>query len=340
MPNPNPTFTHRSPKQILPVAISMWNSTKGGVDQTSRYMKETQASFEEYLSPTQRLWTRMIKIWLLNACHVTRNAQVYNANISGKINGWKQLRKVTTNVMSFEDFLVDASEELGEYLLPNSVSSTEKVQFINIEIPEESGDIATTRKRSKTGVTAYNHRKAWSVEPLKVRCRLAKFWRKQGVGEDDALAHLHSAVPLEKRTTRCVLCCKLCYNPQGKIYVREKFHNQQDEVDELEKKDVGRIGNAATHTCSVCAVHLCNGKGRFPGSSMSCFDLWHCVPNLLTDKRTETLCHVRCPAEGKINIIHKLAGNKRAHLCGGVRRQAASKVVKVGKPTYDLRNNY
>ena len=108
----------------------------------------------------------------------------------------------------------------------------------------------------------------------------------------------------------------------------------------MEKKDVGRIGNAATHTCSVCAVHLCNGKGRFPGSSMSCFDLWHCVPNLLTDKRTETLCHVRCPAEGKINIIHKLAGNKRAHLCGGVRRQAASKVVKVGKPTYDLRNNY
>ena len=160
------------------------------------------------------------------------------------------------------------------------------------------------------------------------------------MGQDDSLAHLHTAVPLEKRTTRCVLCCKLCYNPQGKIYVREKFHNQQDEVDELEKKDVGRVGNAATHTCSVCAVHLCNGKGRFPGSSMSCFDLWHCVPNLLTDKRTETLCHIRCPAEGKINIIHKLAGNKRTHLCGGVRRQAASKVVKVGKPTYDLRNNY
>jgi hypothetical protein len=59
----------------------------------------------------------------------------------------------------------------------------------------------------------------------------------------------------------------------------------------------------------------------------------------MTDERTQTLCHVRCPAEGKTNVVPKIAG-KRTNLSGGVRKQAASKVAKVGRPAYDLRNNF
>ncbi len=89
-------------------------------------------------------------------------------------------------------------------------------------------------------MTAYNHRKAWSDDPLKVRCRLSKYWREQGLGHDDGLPHLHTAELLVKRTTRCVLCCRLCYNPVGKIYIRDTFHLHSAEDDEMSKQDVGR----------------------------------------------------------------------------------------------------
>ncbi len=89
-----------------------------------------------------------------------------------------------------------------------------------------------------------------------------------------------------------------------------------------------RLRNAATHSGSVCAVHLCNGRGRFPGSSMSCFDLWHCVQNLMTDERTQTSCHVRCPAEGRTTVVPKIAG-KRTSLSGRVEDRRHSKLLKL-----------
>jgi hypothetical protein len=47
-----------------------------------------------------------------------RNAQAYNAGVSEKIQGWKQFHKMASEVITFEDFLVDASDEPDSYLLP------------------------------------------------------------------------------------------------------------------------------------------------------------------------------------------------------------------------------
>ena len=95
----------RTARQILPVIVSMWNATKGGVDQTSRYLKDTEASMDAYLSPTQRLWIRTVKIWLLNALHLYRNAKVYKADVTGKIKGFRQYRRMTTSVITFQVYV-------------------------------------------------------------------------------------------------------------------------------------------------------------------------------------------------------------------------------------------
>ena len=92
----------RTARQLLPVIVSMWNATKGGVDQTSRYLKDTEADMDKFLTPTQRLWIRTIKIWLLNACHLYRNAKAYKTYVTGRIQGWRQYRRIATSVMTFQ----------------------------------------------------------------------------------------------------------------------------------------------------------------------------------------------------------------------------------------------
>ena len=154
-----------------------------------------------------------------------------------------------------------------------------------------------------------------------------------GVGEDDGQTHAHDPIPLVKRTTKCVLCCKLCFSLEGKVFVRNKFHSGKALEDpdrmELDKRDVGRQGNGATVKCSVCAVHLCNVKGRFPGTTIPCFQLWHTVENLMLGI-TETMCHIRCPAVGRNDIAEKTPG-KTSNLSGGSRGKSASTSMSVSR---------
>ena len=141
-------------------------------------------------------------------------------------------------------------------------------------------------------------------EKLDVACP-SKVWQKQGVGEDDGETHRHIAIALKVRTTKCVLCCRLCFDPDGLVYIREECHiaKRNSKVQVADKKDLGRRGHSATHKCLVCAVHLCHVKGRFPGCSLTCFELWHTVQHFSNDERTKTLCHVKCPAECRMDVV-------------------------------------
>ena len=173
------------------------------------------------------------------------------------------------------------------------------------EVDGGTTSTSTNSKRSPSGVIAYNHRLHWSEDERKVRCRLSKVWQKQGVGEDDGETHRHIAIALKVRTTKCVLCCRLCFDPDGLVYIREECHiaKRNSKVQVADKKDLGRRGHSATHKCLVCAVHLCHVKGRFPGCSLTCFELWHTVQHFSNDERTKTLCHVKCPAEGRMDVV-------------------------------------
>jgi hypothetical protein len=154
---------------------------------------------------------------------------------------------------------VDASDELDSCFFsqrskaPDSYEAVSRAQE-TMEIDEVESDFSTQRKRCHTGVTAYNHRKAWSDNPLKVRCRPSKYWRKQRLGQDDSLLHLHTAEPLVRINTRCVLCCRLCYNPEGKFYIRDTSHLHSAEDDEMNKPDLVR--KISMYTLYMFEVHV------------------------------------------------------------------------------------
>jgi hypothetical protein len=43
--------------------------------------------------------------------------------------------------------------------------------------------------------------------------------------EDDGQLHPHEKVVVgDKKTTRCVLCCRHCFDPTGSVYDRSSFH--------------------------------------------------------------------------------------------------------------------
>ncbi len=57
----------RAAKDIVPLSIASWNHLKGGVDVTSRYLKDCQAEMEGYCSPTKRIFLRITKMYLRTA---------------------------------------------------------------------------------------------------------------------------------------------------------------------------------------------------------------------------------------------------------------------------------
>jgi hypothetical protein len=160
--------------------------------------------------------------------------------------------------LSFQDFLFDASEELGNFLLPGGeqvhvVSGVIKTltqtltltrTFLcvmysscvpkiwaqkankSVSPDEESthGDADNCKRKRKSGVTKYRHRVDWVNDRQKQRCRLASVWRIMSP-EDDGQLHLHQKVVVgDKKTTRCVLCCRHCFDPTGSVYDRNSFH--------------------------------------------------------------------------------------------------------------------
>ena len=83
----------RTAKDIVPLGISTWNHLKGGVDITSRYLKDCQAEMEAYCTPSQRIFLKIIKMYLLNAFRIHCAANTYEDLAEGHITSWKELRR-------------------------------------------------------------------------------------------------------------------------------------------------------------------------------------------------------------------------------------------------------
>lgn len=79
----------RTAKDILPVSVAAWNAMKGGVDITSRYLKTAQADMEKSCSPTQRIYIKIIKMYLLNAFRLRTNAMVFEEEMAGSYKSWQ-----------------------------------------------------------------------------------------------------------------------------------------------------------------------------------------------------------------------------------------------------------
>ena len=70
----------RTAKDVVPLGISTWNYLKGGVDVTFRYLKDCQAEMEGYCTPTQKLYLKIIKMYLLNAFRIYWAAKTFEGS--------------------------------------------------------------------------------------------------------------------------------------------------------------------------------------------------------------------------------------------------------------------
>jgi hypothetical protein len=328
----------RTAKDVVPLAISSWNYLKGGVDITSRYLKDCQAEMEGYCTPTQRLYLKIIKMYLLNAFRIYCAAMTFEDLAAGHITSWKELRRAMNRRTTFQDFVNEASEVLGDFMLPGGETVWRNMNSADAEGPtfcsSDSGKSDDNRsipkkiaKKRDRKVMKYRHRQDWVNDVEKQRCRLAKFWRKMGAGMDDGQLHSHAKEMVKSTSFRCVLCCRICFDPYGAVYDRDAYHNPKlvEDPDEPEcnKRDVGRVGNNASVKCTACNVFLCDNKARFPKCEKTCWEIWHSVGDF--EKMGKTLCHLKNPRNhGWATITKKVCttnnkGGKRGVSQSGVK---------------------
>jgi hypothetical protein len=160
--------------------------------------------------------------------------------------------------------------------------------------------------------------------------RLSKVWRKMGADQDDGHLHPHKKDIVKSATFRCILCCRICFDPYGSVYDRDSYHNKalvkDAEEPECSKRDVGRVGNNASVKCTVCNVFLCDNKARFPNCDNTCWDIWHTVVDF--EKVAKTLCHLKNPSNhGWVTVPQKIS----AVIQKGGKRGASQSAVKPPK---------
>jgi hypothetical protein len=331
----------RTAKDIVPLSIACWNHLKGGVDVTSRYLKDCQAEMEGYCSPTQRIFLKIIKMYLLNAYRLYCATMTFEDLADGHITSWKQLRKQMNRTSSFQDFVKEASEVLGDFMLPGGESVWKNMPVQDAEAKKwyssgsENSEDGREKPRKKVmkrdrKVTKCRHRQDWVTNEEKQRCRLSKVWRKMGANLDDGHLHPHKKDILKSSTFRCVLCCRICFDPYGSVYDRDCYHNKalMENADEPEcsKRDLGRVGNNASVKCTVCNVFLCDNKARFPNCEKTCWDIWHTVVDF--EKVAKTLCHLKNPSNhGWVTVPKKIS----TALQKGGKRGASQSAVKPPK---------
>ena len=314
---------------------------KGGVDVTSRYLKDCQAEMEGHCSPTQRIFLKIIKMYLLNAYRLYCATQTFEDLADGHIISWKHLRKQMNRTTTFQDFVREASEVLGDFMLPGGESvwknitpqdSEAKKWYSSDSDNNQEGAERPPKKAPKRDrkVTKCRHRQDWVSDEEKQRCRLSKVWRKMGANQDDGHLHPHKKDIVKTATFRCVLCCRICFDPYGSVYDRDTYHNKalvkDAEEAECSKRDVGRVGNNASVKCTVCNVFLCDNKARFPNCEKTCWDIWHTVVDF--EKVAKTLCHLKNPSShGWVAVPKKIC----TVIQKGGKRGASQSAVKPPK---------
>jgi hypothetical protein len=164
----------RTAKDIVPLSIASWNHLKGGVDVTSRYLKDCQAEMEGYCSPTQRIFLKIIKMYLLNAYPLYCATMTFEDLADGHIISWKHLRKQMNRTMqtTFQDFVKEAYEVLGDFMLPGGESVWKNMPAQDAEAKKwyssgsdnsEDGTDRPAKKATKRNrkVTKCRHRQDW-----------------------------------------------------------------------------------------------------------------------------------------------------------------------------------
>ena len=311
----------RTAKQILPTLVAFWNATKGGVDVTSRYLKDSQCLMERALPPTTRMYVKGLKLCLLNAFMLHRVALAFPEWMAGSCTSHKKMRRRLNALSTFPDFLVDAVDSIGSYVLPGGDDSlfAANTTLATVNTPGQSQasdteDNGSANKIKRPGTTKAKFRQAFQRDETLRRCRLAaKWWKLDGTTAVDKL-HRHEKIAIKNSGTRCVLCCRLCFDVRGNIILRSTLHdNTTLSNGRTVSKDHGRKGHNASCKCSVCGVHLCDSKSRFPGGVGSCWDRWHSEPDLINGK-TKTLCHIadtRSLGTDVCTVIKKAGDNSR-----------------------------
>jgi hypothetical protein len=223
----------RTAKDIVPLSIASWNHLKGGVDVTSRYLKDCQAEMEGCCSPTQRIFLKIIKMYLLNAYRLYCATMTFEDLADGHIISWKHLRKQMNRTTMFQDFVKEASV-LSDFMLPGgervwknmnmtAQDAEAKKWYSSGSDNTEDGTERSAKKVTKRDrkVTKCRHRQDWVSNEEKQRCRLSKVWRKMGADQDDGHLHPHKKDIVKSATFRCVLCCRICLDPYGSVYDRD-----------------------------------------------------------------------------------------------------------------------
>ena len=259
----------------------------------------------------------------------------------GHIISWKHLRKQMNRTTTFQDFVKEASEVLGDFMLPGGESVWQNMPAQDSEAKKwyssgsennEEGAERPAKKAPKRDrkVTKCRHRQDWVSNEEKQRCRLSKVWRKMGADHDDGHLHPHKKDIVKSATFRCVLCCRICFDPYGSVYDRDSYHNKalvkDAEEPECRKRDIGRVGNNASVKCTVCNVFLCDNKARFPNCDKTCWEIWHTVVDF--EKVAKTLCHLKNPSNhGWVTVPQKIS----AVIQKGGKRGASQSAVKPPK---------
>lgn len=239
-------------KFILPKLVAIWNRCKGPIDLYSRFLFNVKARHPQ-LSPTAVIWLRMIM-----TC-------AYNAFMSYGLNGTMFFLISSPNCKSFRDYQEERKTNSGDFKaflveMANSMSL--------LDVNEITAPVVTIPPQVSRVTVLYNTRRCFFPGAEKDKLRLIKFYG------NDKVPHGHALIP-EKEDENgnvrerargpqhcCVMCCK----------AEHKFG--RDEQYKLCKR---RLAYRPRYYCTLCNVTLCREK-KYGG--MSCYDLWHILPEI------------------------------------------------------------
>jgi hypothetical protein len=137
-------------------------------------LKDCQAEMEGYRSPTQRIFLKIIKMYLLNAYRLYCASITFENLADGHIMSWKHLRKQMNRTTTFQDFVKETSEVLGDFMLPGGENVWKNMPAEDAEAKKwyssgsgnsEDGRVRPAKKSKKRDrkVTKCRHRQDWSA---------------------------------------------------------------------------------------------------------------------------------------------------------------------------------
>ena len=175
--------------------------------------------------------------------------------------GWCSSHKAMKRRMNFNctfpDFLVDAVDCIGSFVLPGA-GWLEDVP----SPPASTTDPTAPPKRKRTDkVVKSKFKQEFTTRPELVQCRLAPKWWKLSSAVDDTSLHRHEKItltPSQRGNVNCVMCCRRCFTIDGGVISRTTYHDGTEETPgRIAKRDHFRRGHNASCMCSRAREFVC-----------------------------------------------------------------------------------